>query len=191
MSDTLTFLRNVIIDPRRVGAVAPSGRALAELITSEITPASAPVLEIGPGTGVFTRALLARGVDEADLVLVEFGAEFVQALRRMFPRATVLHADASRLRGLPALGGLPPMGASVSGLPILSMGKRRQTRIMAGAFGLMRPGAKFYQFTYGPVCPIPRPILARLGLRAERIGGTLFNIPPASVYRIHRAADPA
>jgi phospholipid N-methyltransferase len=48
----------------------------------------------------------------------------------------------------------------------------------------MRPTASFYQFTYGPRCPVPRPILDRLGLKAVRIGGTVRNIPPASVYRI-------
>jgi len=187
MTNTLAFLRNALLDPRRVGAVAPSGRALADLITARITPAAAPVLEIGPGTGVFTRAILARGIDEADLWLVEFGAEFATALRRSFPRARVLHADASRLRGLPALAGSPRFGAAVSGLPILSMGSRRQMRIVGGVFALLRPEASLYQFTYGPVCPVPRSILARLGLRSERLSGTLLNIPPASVYRIFRA----
>ncbi|MCL4189673.1 MAG: methyltransferase [Rhodobacteraceae bacterium] len=188
MSDTLSFLRNALIDPRRVGAVAPSGRALAELITSALTPAAVPVLEIGPGTGVFTRAILARGIAESDLWLVEFGAEFAAGLRRAFPRASVLHADASRLRGLPALAASPRFGAAVSGLPILSMGSRRQMRIVGGVFDLLRPEASLYQFTYGPVCPVPRAILARLGLRSERIAGTLLNLPPASVYRIFRAA---
>jgi len=61
LRDTRVFFRAWIRDPLRVGAVAPSGRGLAGLITSEITLASAPILELGPGTGVFTRALLARG----------------------------------------------------------------------------------------------------------------------------------
>ncbi len=187
MSETLSFIRNMIVDPRRVGAIAPSGRALAELITSEVEPRHAPVLEIGPGTGVFTRALLARGLQQSDLILVEFGAEFAAALRRAFPGATVLHADASRMRRRAPFDALPRCGAAVSGLPILSMGSRRQMRIMEGAFALMRPGAAFYQFTYGPVCPIPRAILQRLGLKAERIAGTLMNLPPASVYRIRKA----
>jgi phospholipid N-methyltransferase len=186
MSDTLAFLRNMIVDPRRVGAIAPSGRALAELITSEVRPEHAPVLEIGPGTGVFTRALLGRGLKESDLVLVEFGAEFAAGLQRAFPGARVLHADASRLRNRPVFEGGVKAGAAVSGLPILSMGSRRQLRIMEGVFSLMRPEAAFYQFTYGPVCPIPRAILDRLGLKAERIAGTLLNLPPASVYRIRR-----
>ena len=81
--------------PRNVGAIAPSGPNLANLITSEITAASGPVLELGPGTGVFTEALLARGVRESDLTLIEYGSDFMRLLQARFPRARVLWMDAS------------------------------------------------------------------------------------------------
>ena len=58
--------------------------------------------------------------------------------------------------------------------------------IVGGAFATMKPGGSFYQFTYGPRCPVPRLILDRLGLKATRVGGTVRNIPPAGVYRISR-----
>jgi phospholipid N-methyltransferase len=58
--------------------------------------------------------------------------------------------------------------------------------ILDGAFAHLRPDAAFYQFTYGPRCPVRRSILERLGLKAARIGGALANMPPASVYRILR-----
>lgn len=79
-----------------------------------------------------------------------------------------------------------PVGAVVSGLPLLSMSPDKIAAIMAGVFTYMRPGGAVYQFTYGPRCPVPRPILDRLGLEAVRIGGTVRNLPPASVYRISR-----
>ena len=79
MSDLLPFFRAWVADPKRVSAISPSSSALAELITSEISPATGSVLELGPGTGVFTRALIARGLDEGDLTLVEAGAEFAKA----------------------------------------------------------------------------------------------------------------
>ncbi|MDR8269479.1 phospholipid methyltransferase, partial [Acinetobacter baumannii] len=50
----------------------------------------------------------------------------------------------------------------------------------------LRVDGRFYQFTYGPHCPVPRRVLARLGLQARRIGFTLANLPPASVFRIER-----
>lgn len=74
----------------------------------------------------------------------------------------------------------------ISGLPVLSMPPRKVIAILRGAFGYLRQGGAFYQFTYTSRCPIPKPILDRLGLRATRVGSTLRNIPPAAVYRIAR-----
>jgi phosphatidylethanolamine/phosphatidyl-N-methylethanolamine N-methyltransferase len=183
--DTIPFLRKWMADPLRVGAVAPSGRALAMAVTAEITPANAPVIELGPGTGVFTRALVARGIPENRLVLVEYGQEFADLVQRRFPEAQVLAMDAARLRNVPLFGG-EKAGAVVSGLPLLSMPPRKIMMIVGSAFAHLRPGGSMYQFTYGPRCPVPRPILDRLGLEARKIGGALANLPPASVYRIRR-----
>lgn len=184
-SDFFHFFRSWISDPLRVAAIAPSGESLARVMTQEILPSDGPVLELGAGTGVFTKALLARGVRESDLTLVEYGSDFMRVLQFRFPNARVLWMDASQL-GQYDLFPDAPAGAVVSGLPLLSMSPRKVVSILAGAFSHIRPGGAFYQFTYGPRCPISRPILDRLGLKATRIGGTVLNLPPASVYRITR-----
>jgi phospholipid N-methyltransferase len=165
--------------------ITPSGRALSELVTSEISSATGPVIELGPGTGVFTRALLDRGVKERDLTLVEFGSDFAAMLQTRFPEALVLCMDAQRLRQQQLNNGRPA-GAIVSGLPLLSMPPKKVMAILAGSFRVMGGTGRFYQFTYGPRCPIPRRILDRLGLKVVCIGWTSQNIPPASVYRISR-----
>lgn len=184
-SDFVAFFRAWMGDPLRVASVMPSGEGLARLITSEVTPATGPVLELGPGTGVFTRALLARGVAERDLTLIEFGAEFAGMLTRRFPEARIVQADAAKLKQC-RLYDAPMAGAVISGLPVLSMPARKVMAILTGAFGYLKPGGAFYQFTYGPRCPISRRILDRLGLKAVKIGSTRRNLPPASVYRITR-----
>jgi phosphatidylethanolamine/phosphatidyl-N-methylethanolamine N-methyltransferase len=184
--DSLAFLRAWLGAPLRVAALAPSGEALARLITAGISEQQAPVIELGAGTGVFTRALLARGVPEDQLALVEFDANLAQLLQKRFPRAQVLTLDAARLRGAAIFGGAPA-GAVVSGLPLLSMPPRRITAVLAAAFGCLRPGAPLYQFTYGMRCPVPARIMTRLGLSAEPVGRTLANLPPAAVYRITRS----
>lgn len=188
-SDQWQFFRTWLSDPFRVAAIAPSGQSLGRLITSEIIVNHAPVLELGPGTGVFTRALLDRGLRETDLILVEYGAEFSNVLQQRFPNAFILNLDAARLIDykLPVSSGV---GAVVSGLPLLSMSPRKVMSILRGAFSHIRAGGSFYQFTYGPRCPVPRTILDRLGLKATRIGGTVRNLPPASVYRISRRRNP-
>lgn len=182
-SDRLAFFRAWAADPLRVASIIPSGGALSDLITSEISAATGPVIELGPGTGVFTRALLDRGVAEKDLTLIEYGSDFAVMLQARFPEARVLWMDAKRL-GTLAPDESRPTGAIVSGLPLLTMPPRTVLAILKGAFRLMGADGAFYQFTYGPRCPIPRRILDRLGLKASSIGWTAQNLPPATVYRI-------
>jgi len=182
--DAVMFFRTWVSDPFRVGAVAPSGAALADIITRDIGPASGPVIELGPGTGAFTSRLLKRGVRPEDLTLIEHGSEFAVRLEGRFPGVRVLWMDAARLKTLDRRG--PPAGAVISGLPILTMSPRKVVAILDGAFSHLRPDGAFYQFTYSGRCPIARPILDRLGLRATLVDRTFRNIPPASVYRISR-----
>ena len=165
--------------------MAPSSELLAQLITQEIRPCGRPIIELGAGTGVFTRALLARGVRESDLTLIEYGSDFMRILQQRFPQARVLWMDASQLANY-GLFPSPTVDAVISGLPLLTMSPRKVMSILSGAFTYVRAQGGFYQFTYGPRCPVPRPILDRLGLKATRIGATVRNIPPAAVYRITR-----
>ena len=187
-SDGGAFLREWLSDPLRVASVAPSGKALAAMMTREIDASTGPVIELGPGTGAFTDALLKRGVPEESLALIEMGTNFVNLLRYRLPRATVLEMDATRLGKITLFDG-KPAGAVVSGLPVLAMPPRAVMLILHGAFHHLREGGAFYQFTYGPLCPVKRPILDRLGLTAKRVGGAMINLPPASVYRITRAVQ--
>ncbi|WP_368517968.1 class I SAM-dependent methyltransferase [Rhizobium sp.] len=184
-ADAFLFFRAWLSAPLRVASITPSGRALSSLMTAEISAETGTVIELGPGTGVFTEALLQRGVAEENLVLVEYGAEFANQLSDRFPAAKTVRMDASQLRKLP-LHASAPVGAVVSGLPLLSMPLRKVLAILEGAFSHLRHGGAFYQFTYGPRCPIARPLLDRLGLKATYVGRTLANIPPAAVYRITR-----
>ncbi|WP_183664281.1 class I SAM-dependent methyltransferase [Phyllobacterium trifolii] len=184
-ADALLFFRAWLSAPLRVASVTPSGRALSSLMTAEISAKTGTVIELGPGTGVFTEALLQQGVAEENLVLIEYGEDFAAELSLRFPTARTIQMDAAKLRKLP-LQPSAPVGAVVSGLPLLSMPIRKVHAILEGAFSHLRHNGAFYQFTYGPRCPIARPLLDRLGLKAKYIGYTLANIPPAAVYRISR-----
>ncbi|MBR0898808.1 methyltransferase domain-containing protein [Bradyrhizobium tropiciagri] len=184
-ADILPFFRAWVRNPLRVAAVAPSGPAVASLMAQEITADTGPVIELGPGTGVFTDALLRRGVRQRDLTLVEYGSEFIPLLQRRFPGARVLWMDAAWLKRERLFEGAP-VGAVVSGLGLLIMPPEKVTAILDGAFGYLRPDGAFYQITYGPRCPVADAILDRLDLQASCIGQTFRNLPPASVYRISR-----
>jgi phosphatidylethanolamine/phosphatidyl-N-methylethanolamine N-methyltransferase len=185
VADILPFLLAWIRNPLRVAAVAPSGAAVAALMTQEITAETGPVIELGPGTGPFTYSLLDRGVRETDLTLIEYGSDFIRLLQVRFPRARVLCMDAAWLDKYKLFENAT-VGAVISGLGLLTMSPHKITAILSGAFGYLRLDGAFYQITYGPRCPIADTILDGLDLQAARIGQTLRNVPPASVYRITR-----
>lgn len=148
------FFRNWLSDPLRVGAITPSGQSLAALMTSEISAATGPVLELGPGTGVFTQALLERGVTPGNLTLIESGEDFAALLEAQFPGVRVLHIDAARLSRT-TLFGEACLGTVISGLPPLSMPPRKVMMILAGATGWLRPGGAISSSTtgYAARCP--------------------------------------
>jgi phospholipid N-methyltransferase len=188
LNDTLAFLRAWLRDPRSIGAVTPSGAALARLMTSHVSASSGPVIELGPGTGALTRALLARGVPPHRLALIEADPHFADALSRRYPETTILRMDAARLGDTESLFGDERACAVVSGLPLLSMPPDQVAAIVQGVFERqLRAGGMFYQFTYGPRCPLPAALLDRLNLQARRVGSALLNQPPPAVYCISRA----
>jgi len=185
-SEQLNFLKEWVTDPLRVGAVAPSSDSLAEIITREIEVEHAPVVELGPGTGVFTRSLLDRGIPQHKLVLVESSLEFARLLDERFPDARMFCMDAAELDQVDLCGG-QKAGAVISGLPLFSMPNWKVADILRSTFSHLRPGGYFYQFTYGPKCPVASEVLDACGIQARRVGGTLRNMPPASVYKLSRA----
>jgi phosphatidylethanolamine/phosphatidyl-N-methylethanolamine N-methyltransferase len=187
LSETFSFWRAWLRAPRSVGAVAPSGPSLARLMTRHVNQQHGPVIELGPGTGVFTRALLASGLPMHRLALVEADPVFADALSQRYPQAHVLRMDAAKLGDTLSLFGDERASAVISGLPLLSMPREQVAAIIRGVFArqLHATGA-LYQFTYGHRCPLPRQLLEQLDLEAVRIGSVLFNLPPATVYRIGR-----
>ena len=183
--DAATLFRAWLRHPLRTAAIVPSSPALARLMTKDIA-ASDRVVELGPGTGVFTHALLARGVPSSRLTVVEANAEFADRLNARFPDLHVVCADAATDSW--QLIDRTEIDAVISGLPLLSMSVDAVAGVLATAVSVLRPQGHFYQFTYGPTCPVQPKLLAALRLRATRIGWTPRNLPPASVYRIERQA---
>src|SRR5437764_3274120 len=152
LDDEVRFIRSWLERPLSTGAVTPSGRVLARTMARYVNPhLSGPVVELGPGTGPVTEALVAEGIEPERLVLVEFNPTFCQLLRARFPAATVVQGDAYGLRR--ALSSLlrQPASAVVSGLPLFTRPVRHRLRLLRDALALMRPGAPFVQFTYAVV----------------------------------------
>jgi len=180
LDDEVQFLRSWIEKPLRTGAVIPSSKALARTMARHVDRASdGPVIELGPGTGPVTAALVEHGIDPSRLVLVEFNADFCRLLRKRYPDATVVQGDAYRLRSLIQSKLADRAAAIVSSLPLLTKPLRSRVRLMADAVGLMQPGAPFVQFTYGLMPPIPKSLS---GITAEASNLIWLNLPPARVW---------
>jgi phosphatidylethanolamine/phosphatidyl-N-methylethanolamine N-methyltransferase len=181
LDDEVRFIRSWLEKPLTVGAVAPSGRFLARTMARYVdTDIPGPVIELGPGTGPVTEALVERGVDPSRLVLVEFNPVFCRLLRARYPQATVVQGDAYSLKRLLEGQLRDPVAAIVSGLPLLTKPLKARLRLINEAFALMRPEAPFIQFTYSMTTPpIPKGLTNVKTEASERIW---MNLPPARVW---------
>jgi phosphatidylethanolamine/phosphatidyl-N-methylethanolamine N-methyltransferase len=180
LDDEVRFIRSWIERPLSIGAVTPSGKMLARAMARYVDPHSdGPVVELGPGTGPVTAALVEAGVAPSRLVLVEFNPAFCRILRTRYPGATLVQGDAYSMRRLLEALLLQPAAAVVSGLPLVTKPMRQRLRLIRDAFDLMLPGAPFVQFTYSVASPLPRRLSGFTVEASERIW---MNIPPARVW---------
>ncbi|MCC5986559.1 MAG: hypothetical protein JJT95_02680 [Pararhodobacter sp.] len=181
--DRFMFLRAFFRNPRQISAIAPSSQNLAEAMVSQIPLDARRVIELGAGTGVFTRAILDSGIDPCALDVIEMDEGFSALLRQRHQRLRVHRRRAEEIAGI----GLAPADAMVSGLPLLSMSERSQGAILEGAFSLLVPSAPFIQFTYGPSVPLRARLLRELGLTSTRTTRIWRNWPPATVHVLRRS----
>lgn len=183
------FLGSWLRSPLKVGAVAPSSDMLARAMAREVDSlGDGVILELGPGTGVVTRALLHQGIAQERLLLVEREPHFCHLLHGRFPGVRVIQGDAGRLGDLVKDAGSPKVSAVVSSLPLLSLGIRLQRDILRESFRIL-DGERgcFIQFTYGLGSPVHPVLQRRLGLTGSPVTRVLWNIPPAVVWRYRRA----
>jgi phosphatidylethanolamine/phosphatidyl-N-methylethanolamine N-methyltransferase len=189
-----TFFRQWLRNPLRIAALSPSSRHLARRMVRQLDGDVERVVELGAGTGVFTRELIAHGIAPENLMVVELTESLYHHLHRQFPNAQVVHGDARHLPELARANGFTdkgPVDAVVSGLGLLSMSLGLQREILSAAFEVLKPEGRLVQFTYGPANPVKREIMNELGLQSRRSAFSLWNLPPATVYVISRARSKA
>ncbi len=178
------FLKQYLRKPFGVGAVAPSGPRLATLMVRHIDlKPDDVVVELGPGTGVFTRELLTRGVRPENLILVETNPHFVNFLKAEFPGVRVANADAQDLVKILKGLGYAHVQKIVSGIPFRSI-KAPDRKLIAKAIATaLAPAGKLVQFSYLNGAPLPKATAAEVGLTGKRVGLALNNVPPAFVWQ--------
>jgi phosphatidylethanolamine/phosphatidyl-N-methylethanolamine N-methyltransferase len=179
------FFRQWLKNPLGIAAFSPSGRQLARQMIAELPPHATRVVELGGGTGVFTRAMLDHGISPRNLLVLELNDELYAHLCEQFPGAHVVHGNAIDLKAIAERDGFLAEGladAAISGLGLLSMSRALQRSILQSAFSVLKPNGRLIQFTYGPSSPVPRELLSEMGLQVRRGGFAWWNVPPAAVY---------
>lgn len=190
-ADEARFIKAWIDHPLATGSVYPSGKVLSRAMAQAVDPTIAgPVVELGPGTGPVTEALIQRGIAQERLVLVEFDPDFCRLLARRYPRATIVEGDAYALAH--SLGPVLDRKAAaiVSSLPLLTKPERKRLALLAEAFALMDPAGVFVQFTYGLRSPVPRvdDEFHPAGFCAAGSPPIWLNLPPARVWTYRSGA---
>jgi phosphatidylethanolamine/phosphatidyl-N-methylethanolamine N-methyltransferase len=182
--DELKFFKGWIDKPKAVGSIVPTSSIAARRMASVVNPRSGlPVLEVGPGTGVVTRAILALGVKPENLYLVEYSADFVDHLKELFPGVNVIQGDAFDLdRTLGELSGTV-FDSVVSGVPLLNFPVAQRIRYVESLLERIPAGRPIMQLTYGPLSPVPP---GRGSYKVEHYDFVLRNIPPTQLWVYRR-----
>lgn len=180
ISEDWQFLKGWMRKPGAVGSVKPTGRPAAAAMASFVPVESdAPVLELGPGTGVITQAMLERGIVEDRIVGIEHSPAFCGYLRERFPGVAFLEGDAFRAADLLARTPWTRFCAIIGAVPLLNFPRPMRARLIESCLEMMEPGGPFIQISYGPKPPVP-PRPGRYSVTTSN--WIVKNVPPARIY---------
>ncbi|CAH2398697.1 phospholipid N-methyltransferase PmtA [Mesorhizobium ventifaucium] len=184
--DELKFFKGWIDKPKAVGSIVPTSSITARKMASVVNPNSGlPVLEVGPGTGVITRAILAQGVKPENLYAVEYSPDFVCHLRQLYPGVNVIEGDAFNLDAtLGNKSGLT-FDSVISGVPLLNFPVAQRVAYVESLLDRIPTGRPVVQLTYGPLSPIPP---GRGDYTVEHFHFVIRNIPPTQLWIYRRGA---
>lgn len=181
------FFRRWLRNPLQMGSIIPSSPALCRRIAAAVERGPDEyVLELGAGTGVISRALLAAGVPANKLIVVEIVPEMAEFLRESLPGVNVICGDAFDLKNTLPLHMHGRIGTAICGIPLVLLPFERQAAFR-DAVESVAPGKGYLLYTYCATSPLP---YRKLGMTGRRLAFTPANFPPASVWRYRPAGHP-
>lgn len=182
--EELRFFRGWVDQPRNVGSIIPTSSVTARRMASVIDPSSSlPVLELGAGTGVITKAILEHGVAPENLYAVEYSQDFIAHLKAQFPGVNVIQGNAFNLDD--TLGDKRDLtfDAVVSGVPLLNFPVEQRVAYVEDLLGRIPEGRPIVQLTYGPKSPVPP---GKGDYVVEHLDFVIRNIPPTRLWTYRR-----
>lgn len=182
--EEIRFFKGMMQGPKTVGSIVPTSAVTARKMASVANPHSdLPVLELGPGTGAITKAILARGVKPEKLVAIEYTTDFYEHLVKLYPGVHFINGDAFNLDK--TLGDLKDQkfDCAISAVPLLNFPMQARVALVESLLDRLPPGRPFIQISYGAVSPvIARPDRYHI----QHFDFIMRNIPPAQLWIYRR-----
>ncbi|NLK40667.1 MAG: methyltransferase domain-containing protein [Planctomycetes bacterium] len=192
LQNSLLFLGKFITSPTTIGAIAPSSAALAkQMVQLGNIETARTVLELGPGTGVFTEAICRRLPKDAVFIAIEVDPQLALLLRKKMPEVRTVAGSAEHLDRIMKSYGLTQADSIVSELPFVSFEPALQDRILYAVRQALRPGGTFVTFSYLHARLLPKAKRFRHALQEMFCDVQLSpvvwkNLPPAFVYQCRK-----
>lgn len=182
--EELRFFKGWIDKPRAVGSIVPTSSVTSRRMASVVNPHSGlPVLELGPGTGVITKAILETGLEPEKLWSIEYSEDFVEHLRRDFPRVNVVQGDAFNLDVTLGENRSLTFDSVISGVPLLNFPVPQRVAYVEDLLNRLPAGRPIVQLTYGPKSPVPA---GRGNYVVEHFDFIIRNLPPTQLWIYRR-----
>lgn len=182
--DEIRFIKGMISTPKTVGAIMPTSARMANRMASIIeTGSGLPVLELGPGTGVITKAILDKGVAPENVVSVEYSGEFVRHLRGKYPGVNFINGDAFSLAETLQNYRGQKFDCVISGIPLLNFPMHQRVKLIEDLLKLVPVGRPIVQFSYGPISPV---VARPDSYVIKHFDFVIRNIPPAQIWHYRK-----
>lgn len=183
--EEIRFFKGMVSQPKKVGAIVPTSSVTARRMASIINIHSGlPVLELGPGTGVITKAILAQGIKPQNLTAIEYSTDFYQQLLRSYPGVNFINGDAFDIEK--TLGDQKDQifDCVISAVPMLNFPMAARISMLERLLDRVPPGRPVIQISYGPVSPI---VAQPSRYHIKHFDFVVRNIPPAQLWTYTRA----
>lgn len=182
--EELRFFKGWIDKPRAVGSIVPTSSVTARKMATVVNPESGlPVLELGPGAGVITKAILEAGVKPENLWSIEYSPDFVEHLRLNYPGVNVIHGDAFDLDKTLGDKRDTVFDSVISGVPLLNFPVAQRIAYVEDLLDRIPAGRPIVQLTYGPLSPVPP---GKGNYTVAHFDFIIRNLPPTQLWLYSR-----
>lgn len=179
------FLKQFFKDRKMVGAVSPSTKFLGEKMLENIDFDNAKgLIELGPGTGVFTDVIIERMRKDAKLLVFELNDEFYENLSARIddPRVQIIHDSAENIAKYLPEEEQTNQDAVISSLPLMVFPSDLRQAVVNAAYTALKPKGKYVQFQYS----LQSKKFLESIFKKVKITFTIKNFPPAFVYTCNK-----